>query len=291
MNNVDNTKNIAFWKTILLVLMKFIGSIVIAVLLAKLTWLIVSPERVIVSGVKEIQSINSKHISQNTSYNISETHLFGELDVIETKPVEVVDAPETKLKLILLGVLSAHSSTESSAIISEISRKGKVYKIGDKVYGRTKLSSVYADRVVLDTLGILETLMFVNKKNPGFVSNAKDNKNSLYTPTKSNKISINSKARSVSILQNEFKKNPIQILTSLGIKAVKGSGYKVVNQTPMLANVGLKKGDVILSLNDMALGDIEKDTEIMTDVYKTGKIKIKVKRGSSQLVVNHVIKK
>jgi general secretion pathway protein C len=88
------------------------------------------------------------------------SHLFGEAHVGATPVVEaVVDAPDTTLSLTLTGILFA-GEVAGQAIISANRGQEKTYAIGQAVENAdgATLHSVYADRVLLNRSGRLETL-------------------------------------------------------------------------------------------------------------------------------------
>ncbi len=94
---------------------------------------------------------------------LTNSHLFGEA-AEQAAPVvaDVVDAPETTLSLTLKGILSQERTTgrAASAIISSNRGEEQTYHVGrsiDNADGAT-LHSVYADRVLLNRNGRLETL-------------------------------------------------------------------------------------------------------------------------------------
>jgi general secretion pathway protein C len=92
---------------------------------------------------------------------LTNSHLFGEADE-QAAPViaAVVDAPDTTLSLTLRGILSKEADLNGSVIIEGSRGDSKTYYTGqaiDNADGAT-LHSVYADRVLLDRSGRLETL-------------------------------------------------------------------------------------------------------------------------------------
>ncbi len=92
---------------------------------------------------------------------LTDSHLFGEA-AQQTAPVAaaVIDAPETTLSLTLKGILAKQADTNGGAIISANRGPDEAYGVGDTIDGAdgATLHSVYADRVLLDRNGRLETL-------------------------------------------------------------------------------------------------------------------------------------
>ena len=81
--------------------------------------------------------------------------LFGFNERPEAKP-DKADIPKTKLNLVLRGALAGLDNKKyASAIIQD-----KLYEVGDSLPGGVSLSEVFADHVVLNRGGQLETLYF-----------------------------------------------------------------------------------------------------------------------------------
>lgn len=90
---------------------------------------------------------------------IANWHLFGAPPAkSKAQKKRVVSAPETRLKLELLGIFSDKETGEGWAIISEKSGKQKAYSIGNKLPGNAVLYDVGTDRVTLERNGRHESL-------------------------------------------------------------------------------------------------------------------------------------
>ena len=94
---------------------------------------------------------------------LTDSHLFGEASK-QTAPVVpvVIDAPDTTLSLTLTGIVAIGEDGKGSANISSNRGAEKIYQVGQNVEGAdgATLHSVYADRVLLNRNGRLETLRF-----------------------------------------------------------------------------------------------------------------------------------
>ncbi len=92
---------------------------------------------------------------------IAAGHLFGEASQTPAPVADtVVDAPDTNLNLELRGIVSNQDSSNGLAIIADGRGQAKTYSVGDAIDGGggTVLHAVYADRVILNRAGNLETL-------------------------------------------------------------------------------------------------------------------------------------
>lgn len=296
-NNSQNAVVATGWQKAVVIISKLIFTLLIAGSLAKLTWLLVAPVEVV---LPEPSRGGSSSVSSNALTGIGDWHLLGELDAEPAEPVEKVEKlQETRLRLELLGVLSGPTPEESSAIIAPKGGKGSFYKVGQKLQGRTKLSAVYDDRVVLDTLGKLETLKFEERKGVNFQS--KTSKTSSKPTSRSSKKSSGSLVKRlreqrsvggfVDVINAEIEEDPDKALKELGLSPASGGGYKIGSSGSVLTSVGLKPGDIILSVNGQPLGDVNSDKELIGEVTASGKARIEVQRGNRRFVVNHDIGK
>jgi len=216
-------------------------------------------------------------------------NLFGKVGVQKkTTTVEDVVAPTTRLKLVLMGVFAHKDEDRSTAIISEQRKPGKLFHIGDKVPGNATLAAVYEDRVLLNTRGKLETLYFSKTKTASKSSRSSSSKSSRSSKsTRSSRTSRSSGANKASgiskmmrggpsspgqiasIIGEELGQNAVGALKELGLEQNNGNGYKISNgSNPLFSALGVKPGDVILSVNGMSIGDPETDIKAIPEALE-----------------------
>mgnify|MGYP000408280776 FL=1 len=145
--------------------------IYIAFVVAKITWLVVPQQQLATDATYNKHTIAKSRTGQ--SFNISAVqslNLFGQYNAQQQEVVEeVIDAPETRLKLTLSGLV-ASDSVETAAAIIEYQSKQETYGIGEIIKGtRASLEQVLIDRVIIKQSGRLETLMLdgADFKQPG----------------------------------------------------------------------------------------------------------------------------
>jgi general secretion pathway protein C len=133
--------------------------IAIAYQLATLTWaLIPGSTPVAAPAPPPIQTGDAPASDFSVLMN---SRLFGEAaEQPEVAVAPIVDAPDTTLSLTLKGILSKEGDPEGSVIIANSRNEEKTYYVGQTIEGAdgTTLHSVYADRVLLNRSGRLETL-------------------------------------------------------------------------------------------------------------------------------------
>jgi len=134
--------------------------IAIAYQLATLTWTLVPGSTPVAAAAP--RSGGAAATVPTTDYSVlTNSKLFGEAAAQpEVVIAPVVDAPDTTLSLTLKGILSKEGDPNGSVIIANSRNEEKTYYVEQTIEGAdgTTLHSVYADRVLLNRSGRLETL-------------------------------------------------------------------------------------------------------------------------------------
>lgn len=223
---------------------------------------------------------------QRTDYShISQAHLFGIYQQSAATP-QTQDAPDTRLNLVLKGVLSAEPMSKASVIIS-LGKNGKedMYSIGDQVASAT-LKEIYADRVILQRSGQLETLRMPEEFNDDFITSSPDND----LPEQNNtQIDTSSPGAALSDIRKEILTNP----TSFGKYAIpvpykqngRIVGYRLRPQgdRTLFDVVGLDPNDVIVAVNGVKLDDPAEGLKALRELQNATQVNITVLRNGAEL--------
>ncbi|MCK0155259.1 hypothetical protein MWU49_16205 [Alcanivorax sp. S6407] len=258
--------------------------VALAWLLAQTVWLMIYgpnqpiPEsdrtRLQVSGASQ-----SKTLSQN---QVDGWQLFGEYQAVAAPRDDTpTDAPETRLRLELLGVFQNPVLELSSAIIAEKGKEGELYHIGDSIPGNASLEEVYPDRVILRRAGRLEALRWSDTALGG-VSEV-----SRPAPAPSRQQAVTQPGG-----PDDMNQQRRTIISQLALRPVSqgtNQGYKLGKRAPkqLLSQVGLQADDVILSVNGHGLGTEEGDIAALESYKQTQQASIVVQRGDQQFTVNY----
>lgn len=288
----------AVWQSLVLKLGKLALTLLLAWQGSQLVWQIASPAPMILS--QPATGGASGNDRPQALAGTGELHLFGVAGAETAAPVAVnpVDAPDTRLRLTLLGVTVATPEKSSSAIISANGKEADFFRIGDTVDGRTRLASVLKDRVILDNAGKLETLRF--EEVPGTGSNVVAAPNRpVRTPTRSESApprggnlaerfgEIRSASEFVDVASEELGDDPMMAINKMGlVPRGDGEGYEVKPGSPLI-QFQLKPGDVVLTVNDQPLGDPASDQSLLEEIRTAESVRIEVMRGDNRIVVNH----
>ena len=258
--------------------------VALAWLVAETVWLLMHgpnqpiPEsdrtRLQVSGSSERDSLSQKQVD--------DWQLFGEYQAVATPQNDApTDAPETRLRLELLGVFQSPIPELSTAIIAEKGKEGELYHVGDSIPGNASLEEVYADRVILRRAGRLEALRW-SEAALGGVSEV-----SRPAPSRSRDQVVQQEGG-----PDDMERQRKTIISQLGLRPVsQGSnqGYTLGKRAPkqLLSQVGLQANDVILSVNGHGLGTEEGDIAALESYKQTQQASIVVLRGDQQFTVNY----
>ena len=219
---------------------------------------------------------------------IKRANLFGEAPKVAAEPqMSVTNAPVTRLKLTLAGVVASSNPATAMAIIAS-SGKQATYGIDDKIDGtRAVLKLVEADRVVIDNRGILETLMLDGER----ATTTRIPRNTPAAPqrqtkTQHQKKDVSEILASAGMRRNASEQELIAKLTDFIRISPKREGNKLVGfrinpgQDRKLFNaIGLKPNDLAVALNGTDLTDMIQATQAIRELPQQSEVMITVLRG------------
>lgn len=285
------------WERVAPVLLALVLVVVLAYVIARTLWLIgYGPsDPVFESGLPRIQVAGEQHADASLSQSqVDGWQLFGVYNSkVSAQQKSEVDAPETRLQLLLLGLFLSPDAKRSSAIIAQKGQDAGLYHIGDDIPGNAKLENIYADRIILRRQGRLETLRLSSLGTLSGVAQVAQSQSASAQPVSAQSAPNQSApAQPASNPQADFVKQRGVLIDRLGLKPVtKGAsdGYTIGPQAPvsLIQQLGLKPGDVIVSVNGHPLGNEESDMAAMQSYQSTQQATIVVDRGDQQFTVSY----
>jgi len=257
-------------QVIILVLLSYI-----AFLCAQITWLGLAETdhnaNLTLNNISSVSIVPKEKVQVKA---IQALNLFGAFSQQKVNRVEEVveDAPETRLQLILTGVVASTNKATAAAVI-ESAGKQETYSIGENIKGtRAVLEDVFHDRVLLEVSGGLETLMFeglIFDKNikvikPGYnqpaVTQPTKNTSQNFSPTNIVDQRDNKRLAQVTkSLRTELASDPGNITDYLKISPKrengKITGYQLMpaKDPTFFQSAGLRSGDVAVQMNGFDL--------------------------------------
>ena len=294
---------------------KIILIIVIAYLLADTVWYFVSGPSV-KSVTKVEQKARQTARSSLSIEQIAAMNLFGAAtDVPQTVEPSAFDAPETRLRLTLEGVFQAENPDNSAAIVAEQSKPGELYLVGENLPGNAVLAEVYSDRIVLRRGAVFETLRFSDEPSLitstnvssrlGAAGNRAGRDAELYDNQAPEPRADDASAGAsgepesfsdaVERYKSRLTDDAAGTLGELGLEPVStesAEGYRLGNlaSSPYLAQTGLQPGDVIVSVNGRAVGDVQQDQLEIDNIVAQGSARLEVQRGQRRFFVTASLK-
>ena len=289
--------------------------VLLAVVVAQTGWFFVSgpaPLAIQTQNHTENQNIQSSVSAQN----IAVMNLFGTAASTVNAPVRNnFNATQTRLRLELQAVFQAEHAEDSAAIIAEAKRAGLLYKVGKKLPGNAVLKEVYADRVVLKRGETFETLHFPKVKillnktpngsrssqgsRPGStnqqVSLATNRTNQTATTPAQNPRNASDLTAQLEQFQTNLKNDSKTTLAQIGVSPVspgQSEGYRLggLADSTYLRQTGLQANDVVLSINNQPIGNIQQDQLRIASILAQGSARLEVKRGERIFFVTASLK-
>jgi general secretion pathway protein C len=253
--------------------------------LAKISWMFLPEGDTSMQQRTTARTPIVNRANQNQSIRqVASAHLFGEMKNA-TIPRQT-KAPETRLNLVLRGVIAVDPMALSHAIIAR-GKNGleEVYAVGDKMPGGVTVEEVHPDHVVLNRGGQLETLKLVKDEDVGTI---KTPRNSHNMPQLSG-----TPAQQLVSIRQEILKNP----TSFGNYALpvvvkrngKQLGYRLQPQqkgNELMQEVGLEANDVITEINGIKLDNPQNGIGALRQLSTANSVSITVMRNGTEVPLN-----
>jgi general secretion pathway protein C len=214
--------------------------------------------------------------------------------------VSVEAAPDTRLRLELLGLFQHPESAQAGAIIAEQGKEGELFRVGARVPGNATLEEILPDRVILLRAGQREALRLKEAGLAGVDSTSAPAPAVASRPQRLDRRE-NFPGRPPQEVQpvqqqllnsggdEELGAQRSMIIQQLGLSPADGEGYRIGAAAPaeLLQQVGLRPGDVIVSVNGHTLGQEGSDIAALQEFRNTGAASIVVQRGAQRFTVNY----
>jgi general secretion pathway protein C len=258
----------------------------IAGLLATLTWNFIGSSEAPENVVAEVKSAP---VPVNPDIELirkmPDWHLMG-IPSREQAPVSrntAVEAPDTRLKLVLRGSLASDDPEQARAIIADPGGKEEQYAIGDKLPGNAELSEVHPDRVILKRSGRFETLRL-----------PKDKKSSNTVASRSVKTRAKaSPQQRLSTVRQQLKQGSSNLGDLIRATPKRGKGGKTVGYTlspgkdpNLFEQVGLQQGDVAIQINSIKLDNPANSARALKSLQSGDSVSVTVLRNGQEEVVS-----
>ena len=263
--------------------------------LALLSWKLVPVPAVSESAISTSVGTALQQSAGNTrnlavAQKIAGWNLFGKVEVKKAEPVPVLNpetAPDTRLNLKLRGVFAATNPRHSRAIIADEKNNEDSYAVGDTLPGGAVLNQVFPDKVILEHNGALETLRLPVDDSPGAGGSVPINNGRPGRTSFNNALRPSSNGDTSALLRqyrDALLNNPQSVMGLVRatpyVKGGRLQGYRISpgNDRQILTRFGLRSGDVVTSVNGIAMDNPIKALEVLRNLSTASQLTVDVER-------------
>lgn len=245
--------------------------VALAAQLASLVWRVVVPPPATVPAT----DLQAPAATGPNIAGIVNAHLFGSAAVEATG--DAASAPQTNLRLTLAGTLAGADPAKGWAIIGESAQAARVYATGATVAGGARLKEVYADRVILERGGRLESLSLPRLAGGGGqVPVAQRPSPMAQQPTLADSV------------QTLVRQDPGAVSEIIRPQPVfaggQQKGYRVYpgRNRAQFASLGLMPGDLVTAVNGAPLDDPNRGMETLRGIGAGGAVTLTIERNGNE---------
>lgn len=252
--------------------------------------------------------------------DIARVNLFGSEE--QPEEINIEQLATTTLNLTLVSVVFDEINPDMSwARIAQGTQKPKKFTHGDRIAGVANLSEVLRDRVILERLGQRELLAFDSEYDyfeprelvlpvdsateysdtSGFIhqqmlnndqpneespSDQSSSETGFVDREQSDAGQVRGTRELIESYRQRLEEDPTEFLEEVGLTPVSqdtASGYKV-NES-LAKRLGLRKGDILTSINGETIGDIKSDIPRVLEQMNSSSAKLQVKRGDETISI------
>lgn len=258
--------------------------LILAFSLARLTWELISPGPVLTAvpvpdRLPEAQAGAGETPDRPAVESVARLHLFGRADPAEQPAMADIDAPETRLRLQLRGVVAALPAGQGIALIADEGGEERHYLPGAEVPGGATLEQVHSDRVVLRREGRFELLRLPR--------DAPLSGEAPATPAAQPQPIAGSGAAG-GVLPEEMRRqwldDPTALFESIQVQPVmqdgtmRGFAISPRRDARMFRAVGLRPGDVVTAINGITVAGMTDPTAIRDQLAGANEIRLDIER-------------
>jgi len=208
---------------------------------------------------------------------VTSAHLFG-VAVIDPAAQDPANAPQSTANLVLAGTIATQDPKHGVAIISD-GGPSKVYSVGDNI-GGASLHSVYLDHVILDRVGVLETLPLPRLLGPGMHAAP------IVRRTGGDPRTV----AAVDNIRRMVQQDPgildqvMRTVPSYDNAAGKLRGFRAYpgRNRLIFTKLGLRSGDLVTAINGTQLDDPQRSQEVFNTIQTSDRATVTIERNGQK---------
>ncbi len=235
--------------------------------------------------------------------SLAQVNIFGLGDASSFGLPNAPNAPETQLKLVLIGVAAGKDPKTGVAIIADENNRQRQYQSG-QVVGGAVLDSIYRDRVVLLYQGRLETLKLprlvdantmasgepkaLDAVNPAAATDVTGQMIPALANNEPGSVSPQVSTASFAAVREQVLANPMELASKIQpVIDSNGnlSGIKLSMSDPLLTSAGLRPDDVIVAVNGQRIDSFQKGQMIAESLASANEISVIVRREGREITL------
>jgi len=264
----------------------------IASQLATLTWGFLTPaEETAPAVVENAATPAPRNEELELIRQLPGWHLMGVVSQ-QAAPVKAavpIEAPDTRLKLVLRGALASDDPKHARAIIADPRGKEDQYAIGDNLPGNAELSEIHPDRVILMRNGRYETLRLPqDQQQKDMISTVNTSLRSAPRPQPGS-----SPAQRLQEITRRIQKNPVTLYEVVRPVPKQDEDGNIVGYTlqpgrdrELFDQLGLQAGDIVLQINDLKLDSAASSAQALKSVQNGQEVTMTVLRDGQEQVMS-----
>lgn len=258
--------------------------VLIALAAARLFWLVwpAGEQELLPAVTGPTGSGESSRVNVDT---IASAHLFGEQTATDAAAArqDIINAPETRLNLVLTGIVSEARGKRSRALIRRARNEQESYAVGATVTKGVKLHAIYADRVILDRSGRFETLTLESVKQAKSLTGIE-----RAPPPQAISSEL---ASDLGRVRQQILDNPGNASRYIRLQPERQNGslvgYRIYpgSDRGLFEKAGLKPGELVTAVNGQPLDNPAASLRLLGDLAQASSASVTLQRDGQQRTV------
>lgn len=237
--------------------------------------------------------ISPPRTSAPARISVARWHLFGDAEESTSSAIIPAQMPETELDLVLKGIFSSTDPNKGRVIIADAQGLEHHYQLKDTLPGGATVEAIEPTRIVLLYQGRMETLTLEEIRRQREQQSQSGTQRSAAlngAPARS----VNAQSGSWRQMQEQLRTDPAAAAQSMplpipvmgGDGKVRGFRPNPGTPTALLSQLGLRKSDIIISVNGTSVSDPAQMMGVWQQIQQTQSASVVVERNGRQVPLN-----
>ncbi|MCG5500730.1 type II secretion system protein GspC [Ectothiorhodospira lacustris] len=263
--------------------------VVLAWSLAQLTWTLLTPQEIgplpvardLPSAPPSVAPL-SNEVPRLTA--VADLQLFGHAETVIEAPAVPTEAPETRLRLTLKGVVASPEPALGVALIADDRQNERHYRVGAELPGSARLEQIFGDRVILSREGRFEMLRLPRETldSAAVVPAVQSSQAGGTEPAPP--LRDAGLAASLATRRDTWLQEPGQFMESIRVRpvmeqgAMKGFAVSPRRDPALFRQAGLRPGDVVTGINGTPISAVTDPQALMAELAQATEVRLDLER-------------